>query len=269
MTSKLGLWSAAAMSVAATACISCGQTAFAQENDRPARQRPFRDLVQRGGAAPVRPRHALPAFVLVRAVEGDVREGAQSRSRLRHRPLGHRAQPVNNPHNAPPAPNLAPASPRSRRPRRSAPRASANATTSMRSPCCTPTTTRSTTAPACRNISRRRRRWPKVSRRRRDADRLCDHPQRRGVADRQDLRQPAQGRRDPRADLQATAAASRRRPLPDPSLRLSVDRRARASMPRAATRRSRRRRRTPSTCRRISSPASATGRNRSPPISPP
>ena len=29
MTSKLGLWSAAAMSVAA--CISCGQTAFAQE----------------------------------------------------------------------------------------------------------------------------------------------------------------------------------------------------------------------------------------------
>ena len=31
MTSKLGLWSAAAMSVAATACISCGQTAFAQE----------------------------------------------------------------------------------------------------------------------------------------------------------------------------------------------------------------------------------------------
>ena len=31
MTSKLGLWSAAAMSVAATACISCGQTAWGQE----------------------------------------------------------------------------------------------------------------------------------------------------------------------------------------------------------------------------------------------
>ena len=31
MTSKLGLWSAAAMSVAATACISCGQTAWGQD----------------------------------------------------------------------------------------------------------------------------------------------------------------------------------------------------------------------------------------------
>src|SRR3954465_14007249 len=31
MTSKLGLWSAAAMTVATTACISCGQPAFGQD----------------------------------------------------------------------------------------------------------------------------------------------------------------------------------------------------------------------------------------------
>src|SRR3954470_23301661 len=31
MTSKLSIWSAAAMSVAATACLSCGQPAFGQE----------------------------------------------------------------------------------------------------------------------------------------------------------------------------------------------------------------------------------------------
>ena len=39
---------------------------------------------------------------------------------------------LDNPHGAIPAPNLAPASPRSRRPRRSAPRPSASATTSTR-----------------------------------------------------------------------------------------------------------------------------------------
>ena len=54
--------------------------------------------------------------------------------------------------------------------------------------------------------------------RRRSADRLRDHPQRRRLARRQDLRQPAQGRGDPGADLPAPAAASRRRPLPDPPL---------------------------------------------------
>src|SRR3954470_7194502 len=31
MTSKLSIWSAAAMSVAATACLSCGQPAFGQD----------------------------------------------------------------------------------------------------------------------------------------------------------------------------------------------------------------------------------------------
>ena len=50
--------------------------------------------MQRGRAAPLRPRHALPALVLVPQREGDVREGAQGRSGLRHRLLGHRAQPA-------------------------------------------------------------------------------------------------------------------------------------------------------------------------------
>ena len=80
--------------------------------------------------------------------------------------------------------------------------------------------------------------------------------------------QQMQGRRDPRADLQAPAAASGRHALPDPPLRLSGDRRRRASTPPTATPRSRRPRRTPSTCRRTSTPASATGRNRSIPTSP-
>ena len=60
---------------------------------------------------------------------------------------------------------------------------------------------------------------------RRGEDRLCDHAQCRGFADRQDLRQPAQGCGDAGADLQAPAAASRRRALPDPPLRLPADRR--------------------------------------------
>ncbi len=94
----------------------------------------------------------------------------------------------------------------------------------------------------------------------------ADDPLRAGAqhvsfAGRQELRQPAQGRGDPGADLQAPAAASRRRALPDPPLRLPADRRE-GPQRRAALRQDRaRRRRTPSTCRRTSSPASAIGRS--------
>ena len=66
-----------------------------------------------------------------------------------------------------------------------------------------------------------------LSERRRGADPLRARPQHLGVAGRQDLRQPAQGRGDPRADREAPAAASGRGALPDPSLRLSGDRRER------------------------------------------
>ena len=104
-----------------------------------------------------------------------------------------------------------------------------------------------------------------LSERRRGADPLRARAQHRGLAHRQDLRQPAQGRGDPGADLQAPAAASRRRALPDPSLRLPGDRRERARCGQALRQDRARRRRTRSTCRRTSSRASATGRNRSPP----
>src|SRR5215471_20904811 len=49
--------------------------------DRPAfRHCPLRHVVQRGRAAAFRPRHALPAFVLVSRVEADIRGCAQGRS---------------------------------------------------------------------------------------------------------------------------------------------------------------------------------------------
>ena len=106
------------------------------------------------------------------------------------------------------------------------------------------------------------------SERRRGADRLRHHAEHLGLTRRQDLRPAAQGRGDPGADLEAPAAASRHRALPDPPLRLPGARQRGPARRRALRRRSRRPRRTPSTCRRISSPASATGRNRSRPTSP-
>ena len=82
-------------------------------------------------------------------------------------------------------------------------------------------------------------------------------------AGRQDLRQSAQRRGDPRTDLNTPAAASRRRALPDPSLRLPADCREGASMQPGATPKSLPTPRMPSTCRRISSRASAIGQSRS------
>ena len=54
-------------------------------------------------------------------------------------------------------------------------------------------------------------------------------------ADRQDLRQPAQGRGDPRDGLRGAARSPRRGALPDPQLRLPADRRTAGSRRRAAT----------------------------------
>ena len=56
-----------------------------------ARHRSLQDLVQRGGAAPLRPRHALPALLLVPPRQGGVRGGAEGRPDLRHGAVGHRA----------------------------------------------------------------------------------------------------------------------------------------------------------------------------------
>ena len=116
--------------------------------------------------------------------------------------------------------------------------------------------------------SRRWRRWRRNIRtttKRRSPTPSRSTPRRRR---RQDLCPAAQGRGDPRADLQAPAAASRRDALPDPPLRLSGDRARRGSTPPTATPRSRRRRRMRSTCPRTSTPASAIGRSRSPPTPP-
>ena len=80
--------------------------------------------------------------------------------------------------------------------------------------------------------------------------------------------QQTQGRRNPGADLQTAAAASGRRPTTSSTSTTIRRPRRRASTPPTATPRSRRPRRTPSTCRRTSTPASAIGRSRSIPTSP-
>ena len=59
---------------------------------------------------------------------------------------------------------------------------------------------------------------------RRSANLLRPGARRGRLARRQDLCQPAQGGGDPGGNIQAPAAASRRRPLPHPLLRLSADR---------------------------------------------
>ena len=235
-----------------------------------ARHRPLRDLVQRDGAAPVRSRHALPAFVLVPRVEGDFRGRAQGRSRLRHRLLGHRARACCSIRSAsPPAANLA-----------AGPRGHSEGQGDRREDAARTRVHRRARRVLCR-LRQDRSPHPRaglsqgdggagatLSAGRRGADLLRPRARRRGLARRQDLRQSAQGGGDPGRHLQAPAATSRRRPLSHSLLRLSADRRQRASTPPRAIPRSRRRRRTPSTCRPTSSPASATGRNRSPPTSP-
>ena len=134
--------------------------AAAQTRRRQARHGAFRDIVQTGSAEAFRPGDAVSAFVLVPRVAKAFRGCAEGRSRMRHRLLGHRAQPaVESPRPA--------AGEESRRgrcrdregQRASAPRPSASATTSMRSAPCTPTTKRSITARACRPTPRPWNNW--------------------------------------------------------------------------------------------------------------
>ena len=120
-----------------------------------ARQGAFRNIVQAGSAEAFRPRDAVPAFVLVPRVAKGVRGCAEGRSRVRHRLLGHRAQPALESRTSRRRRRILPrAPPRSRRERASAPRPSASATTSTRSASCMPTTRRSTTARAFRPMPR-------------------------------------------------------------------------------------------------------------------
>jgi hypothetical protein len=88
------------------------------------------------GAAPLRPRDALSAFVLVpRAQRRSSRRRCKADPGLRHCLLGHRAEPAVQSAFSPPPRKTSPLGLAAiRRPRRSAPRPSASATTSTR--CC-------------------------------------------------------------------------------------------------------------------------------------
>ena len=59
-----------------------------------ARHGAFRNIVQAGSAEAFRPRDAVSAFVLVSRVAKGFRGCAEGRSRMRHRLLGHCAQPA-------------------------------------------------------------------------------------------------------------------------------------------------------------------------------
>ena len=191
-----------------------------------ARQRTFQDLVQRGGAAPLRSGDALSALVLVPARARGLRGGAQGRSGLRHGALGHRARAARQSAQRDPAaqpgarPRRHPEGQGDRRQDRARARLHRRAHADVR---------RSRQAQPCPAHPRVPRRAGEdrgqISGRRRGADRLRHHAQHVGRHERQDLRPAEQGRRDPGADLPAPAAASGRHPLPDPPLRLSGDRR--------------------------------------------
>ena len=214
--------------------------------------------------------HALSALVLVPQRQGDLRGGAEGRPDLRHGAMGHRADAAGQSAQRDPAgqprarPRRHPEGQGDGRQDRARARLHRRAAADVRrlrqaQPC-----------PAHPRVPRRAGEdRGEVSGRRRGADRLRHHAQHLG---RPRTTRPMPSRLKGAAILepisQAPAAASGRHALPDPPLRLSGDRRRRGSTPPTATPRSRRPRRTPSTCRRTSTPASATGRNRSIPTSP-
>ena len=74
--------------------VSLAQPAGARAGRRQARHGEFRNIVQAGGAEAVQSGDAVSAFVLVSRFAEDVRGRAEGRSRVRHRLLGHRAQPA-------------------------------------------------------------------------------------------------------------------------------------------------------------------------------
>ena len=255
---------------AAALAVSSPARSRARRRRPAARQRPFRDLVQRGRAAPLRPRHALPAFVLVHRRQGDFRGALKADPTCAMAYWGIALTLLDNPHNAIPAPNLAPGLAAIQKAKAIGAKTERerdyiDALTLMYADYDKTHPRAAHAAPTSRRMEALAAKYPD------DDEAQIAYAITLNTSaspDRQDLCPAAQGRGDPGADLQAPAAASRRRALPDPPLRLSGDRRRRASTPPTATPRSRRPRRTPSTCRRTSSPASATGRNRSRPTSP-
>ena len=223
MTSKLSIWSAAALSVAATACLSCGQPAFGQdETDTRLGNVHFatscNETAQRRFDRAMRYQHSF----WYRESKEIFEEAHQGRSRMRDRVLGRRAELAQQPAQ----PTARPQSPAracrhpegegGRRQDRSRARFHRRAVGVLY---------RLRQGPAWRAGAALSQGdgggGAAQSRRRRSAAVLRHHAQCRRLAERQDLFKPAQGRGDPGADLQAPAAASGRRPLSDPSLRLS------------------------------------------------
>jgi tetratricopeptide (TPR) repeat protein len=107
MTSKLGIWSAAAMSVAATACLSCGQPAFGQdEADTRLGTVHFatscNEAAQRRFDRAMRYQHSFwyreSKEIFEEALKADPECGIAY--------WGVALSLLNNPHNPPPAPNL-------------------------------------------------------------------------------------------------------------------------------------------------------------------
>jgi tetratricopeptide (TPR) repeat protein len=107
MTSKLGIWSAAALSVAATACLSCGQPAFGQdETDTRLGNVHFatscNETAQRRFDRAMRYQHSFwyreSKEIFEEAIKADPECGIAY--------WGVALSLLNNPHNPPPAPNL-------------------------------------------------------------------------------------------------------------------------------------------------------------------
>ena len=163
--------STATLVFAGATLISLAQPAFGQSDDKKLGTVHFETSCKPEAQKLFDQRDAVSALVLVPRVAKSVRGCAEGRSRVRHRLLGHRAQPaVESPRRRRRQRTSPRALPRSRRERPSAPRPSASATISMRSAPCTPTTTRSITARACRPTPRPWNNWrsaiPTMTRRR-------------------------------------------------------------------------------------------------------
>ncbi len=217
--------------IAIVASLTWGAPALGAGHGRAtAGNRPFHDIVQRAGPAALRPRDALSALLLVSRIPGGVRAGAAGRSPVRHRLLGDRAQPALEP--ARPAAQGQPrarAWPRCRRepPCRRRPRASGTTSEALLAFY----TDHDTVAHGAR-VQRYLEAMEALAQRYPGDDEAqigyAITLNARRVSQRQDLCEPAQGGRHPGADLQASAAPSRRRPLSDPPVRLSAHRGQRA-----------------------------------------
>ena len=205
--------------LAVLALTSPGPTAAQGEADQQLGNVAFRDVLQRRGAAPLRSRHALSAFVLVQRRQGDLRGGRQGRRGMRHGPLGRRAVAAQQ--SACRHSRGQPAARSCRDPEGQAGRRQDRARARLH---------RRAGADVCR--LRQTDPYPahprvprgdgeaggEISEGRRGADRLRHHAQHLGVAGRQDLCPAEQRRGNSRADLEAAAAAPGRHALPDPSL---------------------------------------------------